>query len=477
MCSVWIKQAATWLFRMPLSWRLGLSTGLIALATLIGISLIFNHSLNRRLGKEYRSHMQSQLTEMAGLLEDIQEPEYQQDGGLRDKWIETELKSNWQYYTRLIDRGGHELAESDGMPVSLDEFLARVPRDNQFEMWKSPSGVPFLLARLSAYDGEVFLGHVQVARSLEQDAKRNERLKEMFVWVSFWCALLIGLFTGLISHRTLRPVKEMGMYIGEITADDLSRRLHPPYWPRELRPLALAFDSMLDRLEDSFSRLSQFSSDLAHELRTPLHTLTIELDVILSKDRTQEEYRTALESAQDSVALLSRMVEDMLFIARAENRVAAVQREDVNVAEAVEKVKEFFQVILEEEKVTVKASAAGKIRADKQMLLRALVNLLSNAVRHAPAGGEVYVTSWREGDDFVLAVADTGPGMAEKDLPHVFDRFYRADSSRARQTGSSGLGLAIVRSIMTMHGGRAEAGNRPQGGAEIRLFFPAEELE
>ena len=307
--------------------------------------------------------------------------------------------------------------------------------------------------------------------------KAKYRLLQASCWFTLFTAAVIGLLSFAFAKMTLSPLSRMGGYIGAITAKDLHRRLHAQSWPAELRPLARAFDRMLARLEDNFIRLNRFSSDLAHELRTPIHQLRMALEVTLSKSRSKAEYEDSLFSQLESVARLNRLVEELLFIARAESGESAVQKTRVDIAATAEKVKDFFQDSLDEQQVEMDLSQArGLLHADGQMLLRALVNLTANALRYVPRGGHIRIGTEQENGETVITFFNDGPAIGPEHMGRLFDRFYKIDSARPSPDGygGSGLGLSIVASIMKLHGGRAEVHNAKGGkGVVFRLVFPS----
>jgi len=245
-----------------------------------------------------------------------------------------------------------------------------------------------------------------------------------------------------------------------------------PHWPQELTALAEAFDGMLDRLEDSFARLSQFSADMAHELRTPVNNLMGEAEVSLSKPRTTEEYQHVLASSLEECERLSRLIDSMLFLARAENAETELKRSALDVRAEIETVREFYDVVAEEQGVEVACAGDGRLNADPLLFRQALGNLLSNALQYTPRGGKVTISVAHSNGWIDIGVTDTGAGIDPEHLPRIFDRFYRADRSRSQHPQGFGLGLAIVKSILTLHGGTVAIKSTPGAGTTVVLRFP-----
>lgn len=283
--------------------------------------------------------------------------------------------------------------------------------------------------------------------------------------------LLVALLGFGVARQGLRPVRRMADTAYRISADRLSARLEARQVPRELEQLATAFNAMLARLEDSFTRLAAFSSDLAHELRTPVHNLMGQTQVALSRPRSVEEYRGVLESNLEECERLSRMIADMLFLAKADHAQLALKAEAVDLRAELDKVVEFYQAHAEERGLRVVCEGTGSVLADRALVRRAIGNL-SNALKHTPEGGEIRARLSAESGALTLVVSNPGPGIPAPHLARVFDRFYRIDSARGSAEEGSGLGLAIVKSIMELHGGSVRVSSEPGQLTSFTLVFP-----
>lgn len=286
-------------------------------------------------------------------------------------------------------------------------------------------------------------------------------------------AILTGLLGWAAARRGLAPLRAMGREVGAITARRLELRLSADAVPAELAELAETLNGMLARLEASFRRLSNFSSDLAHELRTPVSNLLTQTQVTLSKSRTVGEYRDILASNAEEFERLARIVSDMLFLAKSENDLVVPNREPVDLAGEVSSVLEFYEALAEEKGIAVALIGKGSISGDRLMIRRAINNLVSNAVRHTSPGGTITVRILdhdKAGTE--LQVENEGEAIAAEHLPRLFDRFYRIDFARQRQSEGAGLGLAITRSIVRAHGGEAAVHSK-NGLSTFCLKFPA----
>ena len=315
--------------------------------------------------------------------------------------------------------------------------------------------------------GTVLRGVLDVSESLQLLEAYRAKLAGV-VGLAILLSAAIGF---LLTRRGLAPVRAIAAEIGRINAEKLHARIADDAWPAELRALAHNFDTMLARLEQSFDQLTRFSSDIAHEFRSPVNNLVAAASVTLQRARTPLEYQQTLEVVVEEGSRLSRMVASMLFLARADNAEQHVHLEPLALAGEFQKLIEFYEIAAEEQGVTLEARADGHLTADPLLLRRALSNLLANALRYTPRGGTIRLLGESTRDAVVISVSDTGSGIAARHLPHLFDRFYRADAARS-STDSTGLGLAVVRSIAELHGGTVDVASGIGQGSTFTLRFP-----
>lgn len=286
-------------------------------------------------------------------------------------------------------------------------------------------------------------------------------------------ALSIAILGGYwIARRGLRPVHQLATIVDELNASELHRRIAGEHWPSELATLAQNFDHLLERLENAFARISRFSADIAHELRTPIHILRGEGELTLSRNRNIEEYQSCIASAMEEYARLSQMVDALLFLARAEQDQQDLEKKQLNAHQEVASICAFYQAMADEQKVSLDNDVEASVVANSELLRRALSNLLSNALAHTPAGGSIRIHSARTRERLQLIVSDNGTGISSEALDRVFDRFYSEDAARMRRGQGTGLGLAIVRSIMQLHDGEVELKSTPGSGTTAILSFP-----
>ena len=276
----------------------------------------------------------------------------------------------------------------------------------------------------------------------------------------------------IIVRRGLRPLHTMAETASEISASHLQKRLSVTDAPAELKELAGAFNAMLGRLNNSFDRLSDFSSDLAHELRTPINNLMGQTQVALSRQRNAVEYHTVLESNLEEYERLARMIRDMLFLAKADNAQEPLHAEQLDLKTELDKIAEFYQVAADESEVKIITSGSSTINADRILVQRAIGNLISNALQHSPPNSEVHAIVSSTAEAVELKVSNHGTGIPDEHLEKIFDRFYRINNARSRTDTGSGLGLAIVKSIMELHGGKVSVTSHANHLTTFSLRFP-----
>jgi len=278
-------------------------------------------------------------------------------------------------------------------------------------------------------------------------------LKTLWLFVAAAVALT-GVLGWAAVRRGLMPLRTMREQAQVVTAQQLSHRLPVQHMPVELAELAQSLNDMLARLDEAFTRLSDFSSDIAHELRTPVSNLMTQTQVVLSRPRDVAEYRSVLESNAEELERMARMISDMLLLAKAENGLVVPARETVDLAREVRALFEYYEAVADEKnlQLSLRAPSAVPVLADRLMLRRALGNLLSNAIRHANPDSCVRVTLAQAAEALTVTVENVGDTIAPEFLERIFDRFFRVDPARQHGDGT-GLGLAIAKSIIVGHGG------------------------
>ena len=285
-------------------------------------------------------------------------------------------------------------------------------------------------------------------------------------------AVIVVLLSWWAARRGLAPLRAMSDKVQAVSSHNFGERMPIETLPVEIADLAAKLNAMLERLQQDFHRITNFSTDIAHELRTPITNLLTQTDVVLTQQRTNEAYRDTLSSNAEELQRLARTISDMLFLAQTENGISLPSHEPLKLQEEITELLDFYDALAEEKGVNLQLTGDAIVRGDRLMVRRALSNLISNAMRYTPAAGSIAVSIARSEGDVLVAVENDGPEIPEEHLPHLFDRFYRADKSRTKlDTNSAGLGLSITQAIMRAHQGNVTV-RSSQGKTRFTLQFP-----
>ena len=315
------------------------------------------------------------------------------------------------------------------------------------------------------------LCEIQIAKSTHAEEELLEDYWEILNYIAI-AGILVAIVIGWwLARLSMRPLNSIIKVIDQISIQKLDERITYQNWPKELTVLAQKLNLMFVKLEEAFNRLTQFSADLAHELRTPLNNLRISTETALLKSRTANEYQNILSSNLEEYERLTRIIDGTLFLAKAEIPQNTLSFSLINVHELVTAVFEFYLPIAEEQSVKMSCDGAAMLWADKLLLERILHNLFSNALRYTSAGDKIHVQIKSTDKKTIIIFSDTGSGIAPEHLPYVFNRFYRADSSRSLHSGGTGLGLAIVKTIMELHHGTVTIASEIDKGTTVELTF------
>lgn len=368
----------------------------------------------------------------------------------------------------LVEHNPMHLPLATRHAASLDQRIVA----GMLESWNDPQGgaVRGLAALGKLQDGTRVT--ITVARSFAERESLLRHYERDMVWrlLAGWAlAIMLGY---LLVQRALRPLRTMASQASTISAQSLSTRLSPDRAPPELHALAAALNDMLSRLDEGFSRVWQFTVDLAHDLRTPLGNLRGTNEVALTRPRSVAEYQALLGSNIEECDRVSRMIESVLFLARADSPQFALQRTRFDVASELQRIGDYFEGMAAEIEVDIRIDGTAPLVADRDLFRRAVSNLLSNALRYTPHHGVIRLLAGETQGMVSVAVENPGQGIPPDHLDKLFDRFYRVDRSRSDSAHSAGLGLSIVKSIMELHDGRVTVQSRPEGPTRFTLWFP-----
>ncbi len=315
---------------------------------------------------------------------------------------------------------------------------------------------------------------VQVATSLSGVKETLTQL--LFILFSIVpLALIIASIGGIfLANKVLKPINEINRITREITSKNLELRVPKPATHDELSQLVETINGMIQRLEESFKQIQQFTADASHELKTPLTILKGEAELALRKERPPEEYRAYLRSSLEEINRMTRLVQDLLVLSRADTGRLALHREPINLATLINSCFDQCRFLVEDRDVqlTYHCQADAWVIGDKYRLKQMLFNLVENAIKYSKQKGKVVISTAQNGKFVNLLVKDEGVGIDSKDIPYIFDRFYRVDKSRSREAGGTGLGLSICKWIAEAHGGRITVQSTPGLGSCFTVWLP-----
>jgi two-component system heavy metal sensor histidine kinase CusS len=457
--------------RWSLTTRLTLFFSAAIAFIVIGVSAMMYRELVHQLHEKDEIELDDNLRIQQEVVEyqakKKQQTQWQHEWGERH---EDDQGFAWQ----LVDAGGNVLSASS----NIDHVAPGLPRaagNKHFLRVVGGGAAPERYVLEHSIRMDDIAGKGATLRGILDVSQDEKVLRRYLRKLSGVVALAIVLATGIgwvLARRGLAPVRAISADIGRINAEKLHARIANETWPEELRQLALSFDDMLARLERSFEQLSRFSSDLAHEFRSPINNLVAAASVTLGRSRDAAQYQATLEVVIEEGSRLSRMVSSMLFLARADNAEQGLRLEPVSTGVEFRKLVEFFDISADDQGVALQAEGDCQLAADPLLLRRALSNLITNALRYTPRGGAIVLKAREQDDAILISVCDNGAGIAPEHLPFLFDRFYRVDAARSA-TDSTGLGLAVVRSIAELHGGGVSVRSQPGQGSCFEMRFPA----
>jgi len=459
--------------------RLALAFALIAGFAFAGVGLYLYRALAMQIVERDDAELlrkaaraRTELAELVAL------PATARVGG--DDWqdIRGIVMGNDEFGLRVRAPDGALLASAGADPgamPALPPLTASAPLDTSvIRSWsRGADDVPVHGLAMVAHIGR---GPAMARVELYQVAASRMALLRAYRLKLIAAACLGALGAGLLGyaalHAGMAPLRRIAAGTQTVTFTNGALPVDPARLPAELNELAQALQAMIDRLRERYERLSQFSADLAHDFRTPIGNLLGQTQVTLSSERSVDEYQALLASNVEEYERLSRMIENMLFLARADNARVALHVAELDLHEELSRQADYFELLADARGIAVHVTASGKVRADATLLRRAVGNLLSNAVRYAPERAVIELSGRQLADAAEIEVSNPGPGIAAEHLPRLFDRFFRGDPARANSGESSGIGLAIVKTIMDLHHGSVQVESVPGRRTTFRLLFP-----
>ncbi|MFJ2538518.1 heavy metal sensor histidine kinase [Pseudomonas sp. NPDC087614] len=444
--------------RLSLSSRLALLFAACTAVVSLCAGVLFNHASEAHFVELDQQLLDGKLIGLRRALQDVQP-------GQREARLTDELSRQADLSLRINGSDGqHWYDSSTQIPKQLPSHLGLSTIRND--------GTDYRVLNAPLYPDNTDSPQLTLLLDITHHQHFLQRMQHL-IWLTVGLSALATALLGAWAARSgLRPLRQMSAVARGISAQSLNARLPEAQMPPELAEMAHSFNAMLARLDDSFQRLSAFSADIAHELRTPLSNLLTHTQVTLTRPRPIEDYREALHSNLEELQWMAQLVNDMLYLAKADHGLLMPKRQPLELAEEADALLEFFAPLAEDAGVQLSREGNARIEGDRSMLRRALSNLLDNALRFTPAQGHVRLTILDKTNVVRVSVENSGEGVSAELLPRLFDRFYRADP--ARQEGSSehaGLGLAITQSIVRAHGGQIHC-ESDQGWTRFVIELP-----
>lgn len=462
-------------YRSSLASQLTAWYGISAFVLVLGTTYFLYWSTARTLQTEWSTLLMEKMQTVRLILNEDDAKYTKFRERVEKEWP---LKKVEKIYVRVTDSLGKVVAVTPNAEARVAELM------NSFQ--DTPLNPGNVIDRIDHGQGRVYralLASVAVHKSdlrvsLVLDCTDQYLLLKAYrerlyfvLFVSLFLSLLVG---WRIAIRGLKPVRRIAEQAGRIRSSNLHERIDTTSLPIELSQLAGTFNGMLNRLEESFGRLSRFSADLAHELRTPVNNMSGEIEVALGRSRSLDYYQDTLGSCLEECERISKIIDSLLFLARCENPKSSLVTEKINLKLELQAVLEFYEVSAVEAGIATHLEVAPEIElhVERTLFQRAVGNLLSNAIKQTPAQGKINVIVTGTKGEIAIKIEDSGNGISSEHLPHVFERFYRVDASRSKASGGAGLGLAIVKSIAILHGGKVEMESALGKGTKVSLYFP-----
>jgi len=415
---------------------------------------------------------QAALSDKMHLIEDVL---VNANSAAETRWrLDEALSHHHGLFAAVTNTKGIPLFQSAGFSMPVSSVPTAI--NNQAPVWQvwSVEGREQRVLRFQAKPGYAPTEEltVTIAMDTAHHAQFLANLRHSLIIYAIAATLVSGLLGWLAAHQGLAPLRAMKTRAAGVSGQQLDERMPVDAVPVEMAELAKELNRMLDRLQSDFSRLQEFSSDLAHELRTPISNLLTQTQVTLSATRDEATYRDVLASNAEELQRLAGMVSDMLFLAKTERGVDLPGKERFPALPEVQALLEFYEVVADEKHIKLRVDGGGDIHGDRLMFRRAVSNLLSNALRHAPEGGDVHVAISDSPQFTEVTVENTGEDINPQVLPRLFDRFFRADPARLHaMSNGAGLGLSITKAIAEAHGGTARVRSE-HGKTSFILMFP-----
>lgn len=470
-------------WRWSIARRVVIAYTLSALAMLAITAAFVNWTINDTLLKAETDYINDRIRVFRAIIES--RPDFINVIRQDIEW-EGAYVTHPKYYARIQDTQCRTLVETPRMdelipsqrfPAACEsgKVVQNQARPEKNILYRGANGRSYLLGSYWTDTANPSQRHaIQIAIDISAESGLIRTNQQRMLAIIIFGILVAVLFSIVVARRVLQPLHELAGLAKRITIDKMGMRTKDPSrWPVELRAPAMAFNEMLERLKNSFTNISQYTSNLAHELRTPINNLMGEAEVALSQERTAEEYRKVLESGLEEHMRLARMIDALLFLARSEHPANRIESSLFDPMDEITRVCSFYEALAEEKQAQISWNGSGQLYGDPILFRRVMSNLISNALYYSSPGVKIDVSIRKNSDNSLdVVVSDSGHGIPEEDLNNIFDRFYRVMSSRSSNPQGSGLGLSIVKFIMDLHKGTVDIQSVPGQGTTVTLHFP-----
>ncbi len=387
---------------------------------------------------------------------------------------------NLNKFYRIYDGSGNVGSRSKGVnaskfPLTQEAYSDALKGKTTYETITIDGVSPIRMITMPVLREDKLVNLVQVGTSLESVQETLKNL-QIFMFAAIPSVLLIAtLFGRFMARRALKPVAKIIQTAREVTDGvDLSKRIPVPEVQDEIGQLATTFNDMLDRLDGSFKQIQQFSSDASHELRTPLTVLQGQNELILNKQRNAKEYQEVISSNLEEINYMSKVLEDLFVLSRSDENQIQLDCKPMDLREIIDEVYKHAEALAADKNIRIAIAFLEpvSINGDPVRLRQMVWNILHNAIKYTPPGKQIKISLEDQGESAYLTVQDTGIGISEEDLPHIFDRFFRVDKARSRKEGGSGLGLSICKHIVEAHKGRIDVESELGKGTKFKIRLP-----
>lgn len=429
-----------------ISFRIALVFSISTIIILMIMGLVIHQLVMHHFEMQDRTQLEGKIQLVENLL--AQNPSSAQELNL---YLKDALVGHHDLIVQ-IERPSGEIIFSSAPTVIDSQVLTKSPQNTWVE-WRNQNKVYRGLVYKKSFEQNLMVPSAQIIVGVDTSEHLHflNNFRQQLLYIGLVGTLCLMFFGWLAAWRGLRPVQNMARVAEGISAQHLSERLEVDHTPTELKSLAIAFNEMLDRLEIAVEKLSDFSSDLAHEIRTPINNLMTQTQVCLSRSRDIQTYQEVLFSNLEEFERLARMISDMLFLAKAEHGLHLPNLQQVSLEQEVAALFDFYDAIAAEKNMSLSQSGSANVQGDPLMLRRALSNLLSNAIKYGKPDSTININCEQNTETTIFKIENECPPLSQEQLSRLFDRFYRTDASRQRVEEGTGLGLAITKSILDVH--------------------------